>query len=76
MRLLNAVSRRAIDLAYVRAESAEHGHILTLMLDVNPKQMRQLCRDWHAVVDVISVCVGAPLKDPIAQDAASSSATA
>jgi hypothetical protein len=30
---------------------------------VNPKQIGQLCRDWHAVVDVVRVRAGAPLKE-------------
>lgn len=63
MRILNAASRRGIDMPYVQAEPAEHTHKLTLLLDVNPKHIGQLCRDWHAVVDVIDVRAGAPLKD-------------
>jgi len=63
MRILNAVSRRGIDLPYVQAEPAEHTHKATLLLDVNPKQIGQLCRDWHAIVDVIDVRSGAPIKD-------------
>jgi len=55
MRILNAVSRRGIDLPYVQAEPAEHKHRVTLLLDVNPKQIGQLYRDWHAVVDVVDV---------------------
>ncbi len=63
MRILNAASRRGIDMPYVQAEPLEHMHNLTLLLDVNPKQIGQLCRDWHAVVDVVDVRAGAPLKD-------------
>lgn len=70
MRILNAASRRGIDMPYVQAEPAEHTHKLTLLLDVNPKQIGQLCRDWHAVVDVIDVRGGAPLKESIAYDSA------
>ena len=63
MRILNAASRRGLDMPYVQAEPAEHTHKLTLLLDVNPKQIGQLCRDWYAVVDVVDVRAGAPLKD-------------
>jgi acetolactate synthase small subunit len=69
MRILNAASRRGIDMPYVQAEPAEHTHKLTLLLDVNPKQIGQLCRDWHAVVDVIEVRAGAPLKEAAGYDA-------
>ena len=70
MRILNAASRRGIDMPYVQAEPAEHSHKLTLLLDVNPKQIGQLCRDWNAVVDVVAVRAGAPLKDAVAHEAA------
>ncbi len=63
MRILNAASRRGIDMPYVQAEPAEHTHKVTLLLDVNAKQIGQLSRDWRAVVDVIDVRAGAPLKD-------------
>lgn len=65
MRILNAVSRRGLDLPYVQAEALEHTHNVTLLLDVNPKQIGQLCRDWHAIVDVTDVRAGAPVKDAI-----------
>jgi acetolactate synthase small subunit len=68
MRILNAASRRGIDMPYVQAEPAEHTHKLTLLLDVNPKQIGQLCRDWHAVVDVIDVRAGASLKESVGYD--------
>jgi acetolactate synthase small subunit len=55
MRILNAASRRALDIPYVQAESNGHDHKVTLMLEVNPKQVGQLSRDWYAVVDVIDV---------------------
>jgi len=60
MRILNAVSRRGLDLPYVQADALEHTHNVTLLLDVNPKQTGQLCRDWHAIVDVTDVRAGAP----------------
>ena len=65
MRILNAVSRRGLDLPYVQAEALEHAHNVTLLLDVNPKQTGQLCRDWHAIVDVTDVRAGAPVQDVI-----------
>ena len=63
MRILNAAARRGIDIPYVQAEPEDQTHKLTLLLDVNPKQIGQLCRDWHAVVDVIDVRAGVPLND-------------
>jgi acetolactate synthase small subunit len=61
MRILNAISRRGIDMPYIQAEPLEHAYKVTVVLDVNSKQMGQLSRDWHAVVDVIDVRAGAPV---------------
>ena len=74
MRILNAASRRGIDMPYVQSVPAEHGNTVTLLLDVNPRQIGQLCRDWHAVVDVIDVRAGAPAKDAVAHGKAWSAA--
>jgi acetolactate synthase small subunit len=63
MRILTAVSRRGLDIPYVQAEPTEQGHRVTLLLDVNPKQIGQLFRDWNGVVDVIDVKAGAPAKE-------------
>jgi acetolactate synthase small subunit len=63
MRILNAASRRGLDLPYVQAEPIEHTHQVTLLLEVNPKQVGQLYRDWNAVVDVIQVRAAAPLRE-------------
>ncbi|MBI3646186.1 MAG: hypothetical protein HY233_09515 [Acidobacteriales bacterium] len=63
MRILSAASRRGIDLPYVQAEPVEHAHKVTLLMDVNPKQVGQLCRDWRAIVDVVDVRPGAPIKE-------------
>jgi acetolactate synthase small subunit len=63
MRILTAASRRGIDLSYVQAEPAEHAHKVTMLMDVNPKQVGQLCRDWRAIVDVMDVRPGAPIKE-------------
>jgi len=60
MRILNAASRRGIDLPFVQAAANGHLHSVTLMLDISPKQIGQLCRDWHAIVDVADVRAGAP----------------
>ena len=65
MRILTAVSRRGIEVPYVHASPASDGHRAELLLEVNPKQIGQLCRDWHAIVDVTDVRAGAPLKDVI-----------
>jgi acetolactate synthase small subunit len=59
MRILNAASRRALDLPSVQAEPAEHDHQVTLALDVDQKQVGQLYREWYAIADVIKVSSGA-----------------
>ena len=58
MRILTTVSRRGIDISYLHAAASDDGHLAVLMLEVNPKQIGQLCRDWHAIVDVFEVRVG------------------
>ena len=55
MRILNAVSRRGLDLHYLHAEAVEHHHQATLVLAVNPKQVGQLYREWYAIADVLDV---------------------
>lgn len=59
MRILNAVSRRGLDLPAVHAEAAEREHQATLLLEVNQKQIGQLYREWYAIPDVIYVGSGA-----------------
>jgi acetolactate synthase small subunit len=59
MRILNAVSRRGLDMPSVHAAPAGHDHEVTLMLDVNPKQVGQLYREWYAIADVVHVGSGA-----------------
>jgi acetolactate synthase small subunit len=59
MRVLNAASRRALELPVVHAEPAEHDHLVTLALDVSQKQVGQLYREWYAIADVIKVSSGA-----------------
>ena len=59
MRILNAASRRGLDIPVVRAEPAENGHLVTLSLEVNQKQVGQLYREWYSIVDVIHVGSGA-----------------
>ena len=58
MRILNAASRRALDIPLVQAEPAEHDHQVTLALDVNQKQVGQLYREWYGIADVIKVSSG------------------
>jgi acetolactate synthase small subunit len=60
MRILNAASRRALDLPVVHAEPAEHDHQVTLALEVNQKQVGQLYREWYGIPDVIKVSSGSP----------------
>jgi acetolactate synthase regulatory subunit len=60
MRILTAVSRRGLDMPYVQACADGRGQRASLLLDVNTKQIGQLCRDWYAIVDVIDVRVETP----------------
>ncbi len=60
MRILTAVSRRGLDMNYVHAGPVGSGHRADLLLEVNAKQIGQLCRDWHAIVDVTDVRVSVP----------------
>ncbi len=57
MRILTAVSRRALDITYIHAQSApdDQAYKVTLLLEVNPKQVGQLRRDWYAIMDVTDV---------------------
>ncbi|MFZ0771592.1 MAG: hypothetical protein WCA49_15535 [Candidatus Sulfotelmatobacter sp.] len=55
MRILNAVSRRGLDLTSVHAEAAGQEHAVTLLLEATHKQIGQLCREWYAIVDVVEV---------------------
>ena len=55
MRILNAVSRRGLDLPAVHAEEAELDHQVMLTLEVNQKQVGQLYREWYGIPDVIRV---------------------
>jgi acetolactate synthase regulatory subunit len=59
MRILNAISRRGLDMPSVHADVAEHGHQVTLALEVNHKQAGQLFREWYAIADVVHVRSGA-----------------
>jgi acetolactate synthase regulatory subunit len=59
MRILNAASRRALDIPSVHAEVAGEDHQVTLALDVNPKQVGQLFREWYSIMDVQHVATGA-----------------
>jgi len=59
MRILNAASRRALDMPSVHAEATETDHQVTLLLEVNPKQVGQLYREWYAIADVVHVGAGA-----------------
>jgi acetolactate synthase regulatory subunit len=60
MRILTAVSRRGLEIPYVQASADGHGHRASILLDVNTKQIGQLCRDWYAIIDVMDVHVGVP----------------
>ena len=64
MRILNAVSRRGLELTSVHAEYAGIDHGVTLLLNVTQKQSGQLYREWNSVVDVLEVRSTAALRDP------------
>ena len=63
MRILNAISRRGVEMPYVQAEPHAYNHRVSLLLELNPKQIGQLFREWHAIVDVVEVRAGAPTND-------------
>jgi acetolactate synthase regulatory subunit len=63
MRILNAISRRGLDLTSVHAEAAGQDHAVTVLLEVSHKQIGQLYREWHAIVDVIDVRSGAASRE-------------
>jgi acetolactate synthase small subunit len=63
MRILNAVSRRGLDMTSVHADAAEQDHYVTLALDVTPKQIGQLHREWYAIPDVTDVRSSAGLQE-------------
>jgi acetolactate synthase regulatory subunit len=63
MRILNAVSRRGLDLTSVHAEYAGQDHAVTMLLDVSHKQVGQLFREWYAIVDVVDVRSGAAVRE-------------
>jgi acetolactate synthase small subunit len=76
MRILNAVSRRGLELASVHAEYAGQDHVATLLLDVTHKQIGQLYREWYAIVDVVNVHSSAALRSEAAAWAAHPPASA
>jgi acetolactate synthase small subunit len=55
MRILNAISRRGLEFTSVHAEAAGQNYAVTLLLEVNHKQVGQLYREWYAIVDVVEV---------------------
>jgi acetolactate synthase regulatory subunit len=63
MRILNAASRRGLDLASVQAGAAEQDHHVTLQMEVTHKQAGQLYREWYAIVDVTDVHSGNVARD-------------
>ena len=70
MRILNAASRRALDMPSVHAEAAGEDHQVTLQLEVNAKQVGQLHREWHSIIDVLDVRQGSGARE---QDGSSTS---
>ncbi len=55
MRILNAVSKRGLEITTVHAEETGNEYQVTLVLDVNAKQVGQLYREWYSIVDVTVV---------------------
>lgn len=55
MRILNAISRRGLDLTSVHAEPAAQDYLVTLLVEVSSKQIGQLSREWYSIVDVVDV---------------------
>jgi len=55
MRILNAASRRGLELTVVHTVASGADFIVTLPLDANPKQTGQLIREWYSIMDVIEV---------------------
>jgi acetolactate synthase small subunit len=55
MRILMAVSRRALSMSYLQAMPSGDAFEVRILLDVTEKQSAQLYRDWHATVDVLDV---------------------
>ncbi|HEY6764407.1 MAG TPA: hypothetical protein VI386_06520 [Candidatus Sulfotelmatobacter sp.] len=62
MRILNAASRRGLDLPSVQAEATGEDHQVTLLLEVSPKQVGQLHREWYSIADVLDVGSGPDLR--------------
>lgn len=61
MRILNAASRRGLDLHSVHAAPAEHDHQVSLVLEVNQKQIGQLYREWYSIADVVHIASGSAI---------------
>jgi acetolactate synthase regulatory subunit len=55
MRILNAASRRGLDVMSVNANPAAENHEVALLLEVSLKQIGQLYREWFSIVDVVDV---------------------
>jgi hypothetical protein len=49
-------------MSFVHAEQAGEQHLVTLALQMNPKQAEQVCREWHAIVDVEEVSTSDSIK--------------
>jgi acetolactate synthase small subunit len=63
MRILNAASRRGLDLTSVHAEYSGQDYSVTLWLQVTHKQIGQLYREWYGIVDVVNVQSSAALQE-------------
>ncbi len=55
MRILNAASRRGLELTTVHSAASGADFLVTLPLAANPKQTGQLIREWYSIIDVIEV---------------------
>jgi len=60
MRILNAASRRGLELTTVQATRNGNDFLVSLSLDANPKHTGQLFREWYSIMDVIEVLPPTP----------------
>ncbi len=64
MRILNAASRRGLELTAVHTAASGADFIVTLPLDANPKQTGQLAREWYSIMDVVEVAPPSQAQEP------------
>ena len=55
MRVLNAASRRGMEITALQSFACGPDFFVTLPLEANSRQIGQLTREWHSIMDVIEV---------------------